>query len=88
MTMTETDEIDWEEPPKLDPHYKITIALPGGLRHVASWDLPYVRHNDWLTGLDKIHSVDANWINDPDYGELIGWIDWSAVQAITWRRVE
>jgi hypothetical protein len=83
--VTEIEEIDWDKPPELAPHYKITIALPGGLLHVASWNLPLVNHDTWLTGMDKITGVDADWILDSDYGEAIGWIDWSAVQAITWR---
>ena len=29
--------------------------------------------------------VRADWINDCNYGDSIGWIDWNAVIAITWR---
>jgi hypothetical protein len=87
-------EIDWpdfdrpEEPIELATHYKVTIALPGGMLRVASWNLPLVRASDYPTGTTKITHVDADWIQDPDYGDTLGWIEWSSVQAITWRRVE
>jgi hypothetical protein len=91
MTAIVTEIDDWPDfdaPTKLASHYKITIALPCGLLHVASWNMPIVRTSDVMTGIERISYVDADWITDPDYGESIGWIDWSIVQAITWRRVE
>jgi hypothetical protein len=29
--------------------------------------------------------VEADWIDDPDYGDTIGRIDWESVLAVTWR---
>ena len=27
----------------------------------------------------------AEWIRHPDYGDTVGWIDWTKLVAITWR---
>jgi hypothetical protein len=86
---TENAEEVWEFD-KLGSHYNVTITLPSGQLHVASWSLPRVQtyHAD-LDGVDRISGVEAFWIDDPAYAdEMVGWVDWPAVQAITWRWVE
>jgi hypothetical protein len=61
-------------------HYKVRIGFPGFIIHAASWDEPRIRRLD----LHGMQSVNADWIDDPAYGDTIGHIDWSAVVAITW----
>jgi hypothetical protein len=64
----------------LKPHYKVRVVLPGAILHLASWKPPR-RDRDfdyrWQAGTD--------WIDDPLYGDTIGFIDWPSVVAITWR---
>ena len=62
----------------LEPHYKVRVVLPGAIVHLASWDQP---QNDQLD--DEMWSAD--WIDDSEYGDTIGFIDWSEVRAVTWR---
>jgi hypothetical protein len=55
----------------------VRIVVAGVLLHLASWNEPK-RHeysDEWL----------ADWINDGNYGDTIGHIDWESVNAITWR---
>jgi hypothetical protein len=65
----------------LKPHYKVRVVLSGAMLHLASWDKPKIIYE----GLIGIADVRANWVNDPDYADVLGWIDWSEVKAITWR---
>jgi hypothetical protein len=68
----------------LDPHYKVRVVLPGVCLHLASKDEPKIRrHYDGGGG-----HWDADWIDDPRYGDTVGFIDWASVVAITWRRSE
>jgi hypothetical protein len=59
----------------LDSHYKVRVVLPGAILHLASKDEPRKNHDGW----------DAAWIDDHRYGDTIGFIDWGAVVAVTWR---
>lgn len=63
------------------PHYKVRVSMGGSLIHLASTDEPQ------FFGGEGLHDEEwhADWIEDPDYGDTIGWIDWSAISAITWR---
>jgi hypothetical protein len=67
----------------LKPHFKVRIVLPGALLHLASWDVPRITRGMLSSGIDN---VSADWIDDPDYGDTRGYIDWPRVDAITWRR--
>lgn len=76
--------------PGLEPHYKVRVVLPGVLLHLASWDEPRVERNPFGVQLSEApiaYAVGwvADWIDDPDYGDTIGAIDWSKVSAVTWR---
>lgn len=64
----------------LEPHWKVRVVLPGALIHLASFNEP---QPVWSAG--QLTAVDADWIAAPDYGDTIGYIDWTAVAAITWR---
>jgi hypothetical protein len=60
-----------------DHHYKVRVVLSGGTLHLASADIPV---------LDMVkREWKATWLDDPDKGDSIGFIDWSAVIAVTWR---
>ena len=62
----------------LRPHYKVRVVLPGAILHLASWTEP--------TFPPEVRGpLVANWINDPDYGDTIGFVDWSQMVAVTWR---
>jgi hypothetical protein len=61
----------------LKPHYKVRVVLPGALLHLASWTEPVCK-------VTSSH-VEADWIDDADYGDTIGRIDWGSVLAVTWR---
>jgi hypothetical protein len=60
----------------LQPHFKVRVVLPGALLHLASWSAP-VRQADG--------TVSAEWIDDPEYGDTLGFITWDRVLALTWR---
>lgn len=60
-------------------HWKVRVCIPGSVIHLASWNHPEVID----TGTTR--TVIAEWIDDPDLGDSIGWIDWDHVAAVTWR---
>jgi hypothetical protein len=69
----------------LKPHYKVRVVVPGVILHLASWDEPHREYSRAVipTPVDSVWHAD--WIDDPDYGDTIGFIDWDSVAAITWR---
>ena len=77
----------------LEPHYKVRIVIPGAVLHLASWTKPRLVREP-LTGpgviqlYGGISDVYADWIDDPAYGDTLGWIDWPKVAGITWRLSE
>ena len=64
----------------LEPHFKVRLVLPGALIHLASQTEPR-----WGVDGDGQRVLLADWIEDPDYGDTIISIDWSAVVAATAR---
>jgi hypothetical protein len=73
----------------LDAHYKVRVVVSGAILHLASKTEPV----NWMTtGRGRAYSITpewtADWITDHRYGDTIGFIDWSKVQAITWRWCE
>lgn len=68
-----------EPKPVLDPHWKIRIVVGGSLLHFASHTEPQL-----LNGYPP-PGIDADWIEEPLYGDTLAYIDWPAVNAITWR---
>jgi len=64
----------------LKPHYKVRVVIPGTILHLASWSEPEydAEREQW----------DADWIEDPEYGDTIGFINWDVVAAFTWRYTE
>lgn len=75
--------------PGLESHYKVRVVLPGVILHLASSTAPELRWGSDI-GLEgaPLEAVDAEWIEDADYGDTIGFIDWAKVVAITWRYSE
>jgi hypothetical protein len=58
--------------------WKVRVVLHGALLHVVSSTEPRViEHGGELVGVD--------W-SPTDEGDVPGYVDWSAVRAITWRR--
>jgi len=65
----------------LKPHYRVRVVLPNALRHLASW--PAAKIDQDLTT-----RVAGDWIDDHQYRDTIGLINWEAITAITWRWTE
>lgn len=64
----------------LTPHYRVQVALSDVLLHFASWSPPVLQYQ-----MGELVDVSADWITDSDYGDTIGYIDWTAVTDVTWR---
>jgi hypothetical protein len=64
----------------LEPHWKVRVAVPGALLHLASRTEPVPQ---WAAS--RLGGVEADWVTGPEYGDTIGFIDWKSVTAITWR---
>jgi hypothetical protein len=66
----------------LQPHYKVRVVIPGAVLHLAARTEPEVK----VDGYGALQHVKADWyVNDPGYGDTAGYIDWTAVRAVTWR---
>ena len=64
----------------LEPHFLVRVVLPGFGLHLASHDEPR-----WVSDDDDGRRLEADWIDDPAYGDTIVSIEWSAVIAVTYR---
>lgn len=65
----------------LPPHWKVRISVRKcGLLHTISSTEPVVYVRD-----GEIYDVDLSEIEGTEYGDTIGFIDWSEVSAVTWR---
>lgn len=62
-------------------HYKVRVVLPGALLHLASETEPRLVQQSGGQLVDVV----ADWISDPELGDALGYIDWTAVVGITWR---
>lgn len=62
-------------------HCKVRVVVDGALLHLASRTEPKIKE----TVVGKFVRVDADWISSHEYGDTVGYIDWSAVTAVTWR---
>ena len=65
----------------LKPHYRVRVVLPNALRHLASWTEAKIDQ-------DLTTRVAGDWIDDHQYHDSIGLINWEAITAITWRWTE
>jgi hypothetical protein len=65
----------------LKPHYRVRVVLPNALRHLASWTEAKIDQ-------DLTTRVAGDWIDDHQYRDTIGLINWEAITAITWRWTE
>jgi hypothetical protein len=65
----------------LKPHYRVRVVLPNALLHLASWTEAKIDQ-------DLTTRVEGGWIDDHQYRDTIGLINWEAITAITWRRIE
>lgn len=63
----------------LDSHFKVRLVVSGALIHLASRDEPH-----WVDG-DGGRQLEADWITDPEYGDTLLFVEWSAVTAVSWR---
>jgi hypothetical protein len=75
----------------LKPHYKVRVVVSGSILHLACWTEPKViRDNAHMPFFEvgKIATVEADWIKDGEYGDTLGYIDWEAVSAVSWRWCE
>ena len=62
----------------LKPHYRVWVVVSNPLLHLASWTEPKIDQ-------DLTTRVEGGWIDDHQYNETIGLINWEAITAITWR---
>lgn len=67
---------------KADHYYKVRVVLPGALIHLASTTEPEVKLERFT---ERISNVTADWLQTPECGDTVGYIDWPEVTAITWR---
>ena len=63
------------------PHYRARVVLPDALRHLASWTEAKIDQ-------DLTTRVAGDWIDDHQYRDTAGLINWEAIMAITWRWTE
>lgn len=61
----------------LEPHWKIRVALPGSLVHLASSTEPR-----WVYSIGVLEWTP---IEGADYGDTVGIIRWDQAIAVTWR---
>jgi hypothetical protein len=74
----------------LEPHWKIRIIVGGAILHVASGIEPTplfeIDEGDGCRVLgDHVLGLKGEWIDDHEYGDTLGYIDWDALSAATWR---
>jgi hypothetical protein len=65
----------------IGPHWKVRVVFQGALLHLVSRTEPVVR----TTG-GKVTDVAMSPIEGTEHGDTLGFVDWSAVVAVTWRR--
>jgi hypothetical protein len=64
-------------------HFKVRVVLPNALLHLASASEPSLNYG----AEDRIDDVTADWLDDPDLGDSLGFIHWPSITGITWRYV-
>lgn len=64
-------------------YWKVRLAIAGGLIHVASRTQPKV-----VLDHGRLVQVEMDLLEGPQYGDTIGYIDWTAVKAVTWRQTK
>jgi hypothetical protein len=63
------------------PLWKVRVCLPGSMLHLVSQTEPVIHMH-----CGRIADISASWVTDTaDAGDTIGFIDWPAVVAVTWR---
>lgn len=65
----------------LQPHYKVRVVLSGAIVHLATATEP----DPVLDADGSLLTVRLDEIDDPAYGDTLGYIDWRAVSAVSWR---
>jgi hypothetical protein len=66
------------------PLWRVRVCLPGSIVHLTSRTEP-----DPYMFNGRIHSVTMELVTDtPESGDTVGFIDWPAVVALTWRTVK
>lgn len=61
-------------------HYKIRVAFPGSLIHLASYDEPKMMYEG-----GRLVGIECKFITYPEFGDTVGFIDWGSVIGVTWR---
>ena len=64
----------------LAPHWKVRVVLPGAILHLCSRTEPRMR-----ISAGRFAHVAMDLVTDTEHGDTMGFIDWSAVVAVTWR---
>jgi hypothetical protein len=63
------------------PAWRVRVCLPGSILHLTSLTEPAVHMHNGRIGDVSMKLVTSG----PDSGDTVGFIDWSAVVALTWR---
>lgn len=61
--------------------WKVRITLPGSIIHAATREEPIVHCAN-----GRVSHVTMDLIEGTNHGDSIGFIDWPAVLAVTWRK--
>lgn len=61
--------------------FKVRVILPGAIIHLLTAAEPAIQ-----TSNGKITSASLDIIPNTEHGDSIGFIDWSAVSAVSWRK--
>lgn len=61
--------------------WKVRVQFPGGAVHVLSRTAPMVRRVG-----TQVLDVDWDLVTDTEHGDTVGYIRWSEVIGISWRR--
>jgi hypothetical protein len=68
-----------------EPYWKVRVVFPGVVLHLASKTEPIVEKYIDNDTLELTRRVKADWLTD-DRADTLGYIDWSSIKAVTWRR--
>jgi hypothetical protein len=67
--------------PNGNHYWSVRVVINNGLIYLASRTEPRLSFDNNR----KIIGVSADWLSDPFWGDTLGYINWRAVDAVTWR---
>jgi hypothetical protein len=70
-------------PADIGPFWRVRVCLPGSFIHLASRTEPLIKSNPTAGGPKR--QVEMDLIEGTEHGDNVGFIDWDAVIALTYR---